>query len=89
MPVPSDAVGLQRFEQPEQLPPALKSTRYYLFPGGCVTYRMEFDDEAPASAIFDVDDALGFQSRDELVAEVRGNTDLRLCGAGAPPCPGS
>jgi hypothetical protein len=89
MPVPSDVVGLQRFEQPEQLPPGLVMTRYYLFPGGCVTYQMDFDAEAPTSAIFDVDDALGFQPREALVDEVRENTDLRLCGAGAPPCPGS
>ena len=38
--VPSDEAGLRRYERIEQLPPDLRSTRYYLFPGGCVTYRV-------------------------------------------------
>jgi tRNA A-37 threonylcarbamoyl transferase component Bud32 len=87
--VPSDVVGLRRFEQPERLPPGAALTRYYLFPGGCVTYRMEFDADADASVMFDVDEALGFQPREKLVERVREDADLRLCGAGAPPCPGS
>jgi tRNA A-37 threonylcarbamoyl transferase component Bud32/membrane-associated phospholipid phosphatase len=86
MEVPSDAVGLRRFERPRRLPPGLETTRYYLFPGGCVTYDISFDVEAMPSLVFDVDDALAFQPREELVDEVRDDTDLRLCGAGSP-CP--
>ena len=37
--VPSDEIGADRFEQIERLPPGLAAIRYYLFPGGCVTYR--------------------------------------------------
>ena len=40
---PSDEVGMRRFEAPEQLPPSLRITRTYLFEGGCVTYRFEFE----------------------------------------------
>ena len=86
-PVPSDEVGAQRYERPERLPPSLRSTRYYLFDGGCVTYRFAFDDEAPASLMFDADQALAFEARSTLVDTVREKSGLALCGAGAP-CPG-
>ena len=68
----------------EQLPPDLRSTRYYLFPGGCVTYEFAFDGRASASLIFDADSALAFQPARRLVAAVREQSDLRLCGAGRP-----
>jgi hypothetical protein len=87
--VPSDEVGMRRYEQPEQLPPGLRSTRTYVFDGGCVTYEFNFDAEATAALMFDADSALAFQPRDALVAEVRDTTGLRLCGRGAAPCPGS
>ena len=86
--VPSDEAGFRRYERIEQLPPDLRSTRYYLFPGGCVTYEFAFDGRASASLIFDADSALAFQPRHTLVASVREQSDLKLCGATAPPCPG-
>ena len=84
--VPSDEVGMRRFEQPERLPPNLRSSRTYLFEGGCITYRFSFDGPATAALMFDVDRALGAEPRAELVADVEDRTGLRLCGAGAP-CP--
>jgi hypothetical protein len=86
--VPSDEAGFRRYERIEQLPPDLRSTRYYLFPGGCVTYEFAFDGRASASLIFDADSALAFQPRHTLVASVREQSDLKLCGAAAPPCSG-
>ena len=85
--VPSDEVGMRRFEQPEQLPPSLRSTRFYLFPGGCVTYRFAFQGPATAALMFDADRALATQPRAELVERVRSHEGLRLCGVGAA-CPG-
>ena len=41
--VPSDEPDMRQFERPERVQPSLKSTRYYLFPGGCVTYQYDFD----------------------------------------------
>jgi membrane-associated phospholipid phosphatase/tRNA A-37 threonylcarbamoyl transferase component Bud32 len=82
-PVPSDEVGTDRYEQPERLPPGLRSTRFYLFPGGCVTYRFEFADEAPPELMFSADQALAFQPRSTLLDHVRATTGLDLCGAGA------
>jgi tRNA A-37 threonylcarbamoyl transferase component Bud32 len=91
-PVPSDEVGMRRYEQPEQLPPRLRTTRTYLFDGGCVTY--EFDLElsgrtggvGPGALLFAADSALAFQPRSLLVDDVRRRTGLALCGAGAE-CP--
>jgi hypothetical protein len=87
MEVPSDELGLRRFERPEQLPPALKSTRYYLVPGGCVIYRFSFEGEATAALMFAADNALSFEPREALVRQVDDDTGLRLCGAGSA-CPG-
>ena len=75
---------MRRFERPEQLPPALRATRTYLFPGGCVTYRFAFDSAETASLLFDADSALSFQGRADLVATVHDRNGLRLCGVGAP-----
>jgi hypothetical protein len=86
--VPSDQLGMRRFERPERLPPNLRSTRFYLFDGGCVVYRFAFSGEANASLMFDAESALAFQPRAELVEEVRERSGLRLCGAEAPPCSG-
>jgi hypothetical protein len=88
MEVPSDEVGMRRYEQAERLPPELRSTRTYVFGGGCVTYRFEFHGEATAALTFAVDNALAFQRREDLIEEVDQRTGLRLCGAGVPACAG-
>jgi hypothetical protein len=85
--VPSDELGMRRYERPERLPPNLRSTRYYVFPGGCITYRFTFAGSATAALMFDADRALASQPRAELVEAVRARNDLRLCGAGVA-CPG-
>jgi tRNA A-37 threonylcarbamoyl transferase component Bud32/membrane-associated phospholipid phosphatase len=86
--VPSDEPGFRRFEVADGLPPGLRASRFYSFDGGCVTYRFDFGPRANGTLMFDVDAALAFQPREALVVEVERETDLRLCGAGAPPCAG-
>jgi hypothetical protein len=86
--VASDQVGMRRFERPERLPPGLASTRFYVFDGGCVTYRFSFGGDINASLMFEADQALAFQPRQPLVDEVARRFDLRLCGVGAPECAG-
>jgi hypothetical protein len=87
--VPSDEVGMRRFERPEQLTPDLVSTRYYTFDGGCVTYEFSFGGDASTALLFEADTALSFQSREVLVDDVdRRTAGLSLCGALAPSCPG-
>jgi tRNA A-37 threonylcarbamoyl transferase component Bud32 len=86
--VPSDQVGMHRLERPEALPPNLRSTRFYVFDGGCITYRFAFEGNASASLMFDAETALSFQPRAELVRSVDRDFGLTLCGADAPRCPG-
>jgi membrane-associated phospholipid phosphatase/tRNA A-37 threonylcarbamoyl transferase component Bud32 len=85
--VPSDQVGMRRYEQPERLAPGLRSTRFYVFEGGCVTYRFSFNDEGGPADLFAAEQAIDFQPRSTLVAEVRRAAGGRLCGRGVP-CPG-
>jgi hypothetical protein len=84
----ADEVGMRRFEEPISLPPHFVSNRYYVFPGGCVTYRFAFDVDASPTLSFDVDEAVGFRPREALVELMRERVGLELCGAGASPCPG-
>jgi hypothetical protein len=87
--VPSDEVGMRRFERPEQLTPDLVTTRYYTFVGGCVTYEFSFGGDASTALLFEADTALSFESREVLVEDVGRRTDgLSLCGALAPDCTG-
>ena len=79
--VPSDEAGAERYERPERLPPNLLSTRYYVFSGGCVTYRFEFARDAEASLMLAIDGAVGFMPRTDLIAEVDVRSGgLSLCG---------
>ncbi len=81
-PVASDEIGTERYERPDRLHPDLRSTRYYLFPGGCVTYEFAFDEGADPTLVFSAEQALAFQPRAELVDHVHETTGLALCGAG-------
>jgi hypothetical protein len=83
-----DEAGTQRFEQPISLRPAYQANRYYVFDGGCVTYRFRFQPGAATTLALEVDEALSFRSRDALVEFVHKEFGETLCGAGAPPCLG-
>ena len=84
--VPSDEAGARRFEEPTSLTPQLTDVRSYVFTGGCVTYRFAFASGAPTALVFDVDAAVSFVPRADLVAFVRDSEHLELCGRGAS-CP--
>jgi hypothetical protein len=84
--VPSDEAGTRRFEDPSSLTPQLLDVRSYVFPGGCTTYRFDFTAGASTAMVFDVDEAVSFVPRADLVAHLRETEGLALCGRGAP-CP--
>jgi tRNA A-37 threonylcarbamoyl transferase component Bud32 len=84
--VPSDEVGTRRFEKPVSLAPRFVDIRSYSFPGGCATYAFAFSPRASTDLVFDVDAAVSFVPRANLVARVEQEEDLTLCGRGAP-CP--
>jgi hypothetical protein len=64
------------------------ANKYFLFPGGCVTYRYRFGAQAQATLALEADEAVTFGLRTVLVAQVQDELGLTLCGAGAPPCVG-
>ncbi len=83
--VPSEELGARRYDASTQLPPDVRAMRTYVFDGGCVTVDYALDDAADASLLVELDRALSFQPRGELVDDVDERTGLTLCGAGAPP----
>lgn len=85
---PGVPVAVQRFEKPLSLRPQFALDRFDVFPGGCVTYRFEFESGAPPALVFEVNEALGLVSRALGVRLLRDEIGLELCGAGASPCPG-
>ncbi|HET6954690.1 MAG TPA: phosphatase PAP2 family protein, partial [Acidimicrobiales bacterium] len=81
-PVASDEVGTDRYEQPREVDPGLRGTRYYLFEGGCVTYDFEFGSSADPGLVFGAESAIGFIERAKLADRIHADTGLALCGAG-------
>jgi hypothetical protein len=66
--VPSDHPGTRRFQQVLSIQPGerYRGAVYYLFPGGCVTYRLDFRSDEQARPLGEVSSALGFVSRDAM-----------------------
>lgn len=64
------------------------TVRYYLFAGGCVTYRLSFTHQSAPALVDQADRFLGFTPRVNQVRSIRRDQGLTLCGADAPPCPG-
>ena len=85
--IPSDQPGMRRFERPLSLVPRYSDVRYYVFPGGCATYRFVLAPGASPVLATTVGSAVAFMPRSELVGYVRRTEGLALCGRGAA-CPG-
>jgi hypothetical protein len=66
--VPSDHPGTRRYQEVISIEPGRRylGAVYYLFPGGCVTYRLDFRSDEQAQPLGEVSLALGFVSRDAL-----------------------
>ena len=86
VPAEPDAAGLRRYEDPRALPPNFVGDRYYVFPGGCITYRFAFTEGGSFREVVEVTDALSFVSRAEGVEALQ-REGLVLCGRGTE-CPG-
>ncbi len=78
--------GLVRPYQARATPHA--TVRYYLFTGGCVTYRLSFTRQGAPALVDQADRFLGLTPRLIYVRGIRRDQGLTLCGAEAPPCPG-
>jgi hypothetical protein len=62
------------------------ANKYFVFLGGCVTYRYRFGPDAEPTLALEADEAVTFGPRTVLVRQVQEELGLTLCGAGAPPC---
>ena len=88
--VPSDHPGTRRYQEVISIEPGrrYRGAVYYLFPGGCVTYRLDFRSDGQARPLSEVSRALGFVPRDEVRKTVSDFTHGRLRldppSAGAP-----
>ena len=66
--VPSDHPGTRRYQEVISIEPGrrYRGAVHYLFPGGCVTYQLDFRSDEQARPLGEVSLALGFVSRDTL-----------------------
>jgi hypothetical protein len=66
--VPSDHAGTRRYQEVISIEPGRRyqGAIHYLFPGGCVTYRLDFRSDEQARPLGEVSNALGFVPREAL-----------------------
>ena len=71
--VPSDHPGTRRYQEVISIEPGrrYRGAVHYLFPGGCVTYRLDFRSAEQARPLGEVLLALGFVARDALRETLR------------------
>jgi hypothetical protein len=78
--VPSDHPGTRRYQEVISIEPGrrYRGAIYYLFPGGCVTYRLDFRSDEQARPLSEVSLALGFVGRDVVRTAFSDFTDGRV-----------
>jgi hypothetical protein len=84
---PAAELGVRVYQEPLSYQP-YAANRYFVFEGGCVSYRWRFAEgaeEAPNLA-YEAVAAMTFLPRSHLVRLVDREIGLTLCGAEAPPC---
>jgi hypothetical protein len=78
--VPSDHPGTRRYQEVVSIEPGKRyqGAVHYLFPGGCVTYRLDFRSDEQARPLGEVSLALGFVTRDALRQTISEFTDGKV-----------
>lgn len=78
--VPSDHSVARRYQKVISIEPGRRflGAVYYLFPGGCVTYQLDFRSDEQARPLTEVLLALGFVSRDAVRQTLDDYTDGRI-----------
>ena len=78
--VPSDQPATRSYQEVISIEPGRRyqGAVYYLFPGGCVTYRLDFRSDEQARPLAEVLLALGFVTREALSATVDDFTGGRV-----------
>jgi hypothetical protein len=85
--VRSDQPETRRFDRPLSQQPQFAQQRFYIFPGGCVSYQFNFAGGGSPLLAIQASGAVGFMPRAKLVNRVTNTEGLALCGRGAA-CPG-
>jgi len=76
--VPTDREGLTRFERVQQTSPSFIGQRYYVFPGGCITFAFTVSGDSRGEPLAVATQMVGVVSRDDLRAQVHDASDGRL-----------
>jgi hypothetical protein len=76
--VPSEQPGARRYDRVLPVASGYRADRYYVFPGGCVTYTFNLRGRAGAEAAEAIAAGLGFVSRSTVAAAVRTRSHGRL-----------
>jgi hypothetical protein len=71
VPIPSDEPRARRYEQVQRLQPTYRGARFYVFDGGCVTYRFQLDTAQPSVLLNEATLMMGFLSRSDLREAIR------------------
>jgi hypothetical protein len=78
--VPSDHPGTRRYQEVISIEPGerYQGAVHYLFPGGCVTYQLDFRSDEQARPLGEVSLALGFVTREALRQTISDLTDGKV-----------
>ena len=69
--VPSDQNGVATFDYIDRIEPGFRAQRYYVFPGGCVWWSFDFDDDASTALSIELDNSMSLVSRDWINEQIR------------------
>jgi hypothetical protein len=74
----SEQPGTRRYERVEPARSGYRGERYYVYPGGCITYHFELHGKTGAQPLTAVLSGLGFVTRDALRQMVHDYSDGRF-----------
>lgn len=77
-PIPPRTVGGRSLLRLRSIEPRYAGTMFDEFPGGCVTYRFDFGRDAHIALMAELEEAVGFVSRDALRLELHRTLDVEL-----------
>jgi hypothetical protein len=77
-PIPPRTTGGRSLLRLRSIEPRYAGTLFDVFPGGCVTYRFDFDRDQHIALIAELEQAVGFVSRDALRLELHRRLGVEL-----------
>lgn len=77
-PIPPRTVGGRTYLALRSIDPRFVGTMYDAFPGGCVTYRFDFERGPHIALMAELQSSVGFVSRTDLAHEIRQQLGVEL-----------